>query len=88
MVPPFSYQQGAERFPPLLAWRKQGRHEMDTAASVHEILVENTHDPRDLAEQCYLPIGLTRDARVKSHLLDLGLELEQRIGSIERRLAL
>lgn len=60
---------------------------MDTAEGVLEILVENTHDLRDLAQQCYLLIGLTRDARVKSHLLDLGLEIEQRIGLIERRLS-
>jgi hypothetical protein len=28
---------------------------------------------------------LTDDPQLKSHLLDLGLELEQRIGLIERR---
>jgi hypothetical protein len=58
---------------------------MDTVEAAEETLVESMHDLRDLAQQCYLLIGLTRDARVKSHLLDLGLELEQRIGLIERR---
>ena len=58
---------------------------MDTAESVQETLAESMHDLRDLAQQCYLLIGLTRDARLKSHLLDLGLELEQRINLIERR---
>ena len=58
---------------------------MDTAEAVRETLVESMHDLRDLAQQCYLLIALTRDARLKSHLLDLGLELEQRIALIERR---
>jgi hypothetical protein len=58
---------------------------MDTAEAVRETLVESMHELRDLAQQCYLLIGLTRDARLKSHLLDLSLELEQRIGLIERR---
>ncbi|HKW54915.1 MAG TPA: hypothetical protein VJO12_14580 [Stellaceae bacterium] len=58
---------------------------MDTAEAVREILVENTRDLRDLAQQCYLLIGLTREPRLKSRLLDLGLDLEQRIGLIERR---
>jgi hypothetical protein len=58
---------------------------MDTVEAAEETLVESMHDLRDLAQQCYLLIGLTCDARVKSHLLDLGLELEQRIGLIERR---
>ena len=58
---------------------------MDTADAVRETLIESMNELRDLAQQCYLLIGLTRDARLKSHLLDLGLELEQRIGLIERR---
>ena len=53
--------------------------------AVRETLAESLHELRDLAEQSYLLIGLTRDARLKPHLLDLGLELEQRIGLIERR---
>ena len=59
---------------------------MDTAEAVRETLAQSTHDLRDLAQQCYLLIGLTSDAQLKSHLLDLGLELEQRIGLIERRM--
>ncbi|HWG79653.1 MAG TPA: hypothetical protein VN681_07765 [Stellaceae bacterium] len=58
---------------------------MDTADAVRETLIESMNELRDLAQQCYLLIGLTRDARLKSHLLDLGLEIEQRIGLIERR---
>lgn len=58
---------------------------MDTAEAARETLVESLHDLRDVAQQCYLLIGLTRDARLKSHLLDLGVELEQRIALIERR---
>jgi hypothetical protein len=58
---------------------------MDTAEAVRETLSESMHDLRDLAQQCYLLIGLTRDPRLKSHLLDLGLELEQRIDLIARR---
>jgi len=58
---------------------------MDTAEAVRATLVESVHDLRDLAQQCYLLIGLAHDARLKSHLLDLGLELEQRIALIERR---
>ena len=58
---------------------------MDTAEVARETVVESMHDLRDLAQQCYLLIGLTGDARLKAHLLDLGLELEQRIALIERR---
>lgn len=58
---------------------------MDTAEAVRETLVESMHDLRELAQQCYLLIGLTRDHRLKAHLLDLGIELEQRISLIERR---
>ena len=60
---------------------------MDTAEAVQETLIESMHDLRDLAQQCYLLIGLTRDPQLKSHLLDLGLELEQRISLIARRAA-
>jgi hypothetical protein len=54
-----------------------------TAEAIRE-LVESARNLRDLAQQCYLLIGLTDDPRLKAHLLDLGLELEQRIGLIER----
>lgn len=56
---------------------------MKTAEAVRE-LVESARNLRDLAQQCYLLIELTDDPRLKAYLLDLGLQLEQRIGLIER----
>ena len=58
---------------------------METADAVQDRLVESARSLRDPVQQCYLLIGLTDDPHLKSHLLDLGLELEQRIGLIERR---
>jgi hypothetical protein len=57
---------------------------VEIAAVAHETLVESARELRDLAQQCYLLIGLTDDARLKMHLLDMGVDLEQRIRLIER----
>jgi len=78
-------QTGSGEFRSAVGDGDKGRLEMDTADAVRETLIESMNELRDLAQQCYLLIGLTRDARLKSHLLDLGLEIEQRIGLIERR---
>jgi hypothetical protein len=57
---------------------------MDTAEAVRETLVESIISARSGAALLSAD-RLTRDAWLKSHLLDLGLELEQHIGLIERR---
>jgi hypothetical protein len=42
---------------------------------------------RNMAQQCYLLIGLTDDPRLKTYLLEIGLGLEHHVGSIESELA-
>jgi hypothetical protein len=52
-------------------------------AAAREKFNESARDLRDLAQQCYLLLGLTDDPWLKSHLLELGVGLEQRIRRIE-----
>jgi hypothetical protein len=42
---------------------------------------------RNMVQQCYLLIGLTDDAKLKTYLLELGLDLERHVQSIEHELA-
>jgi hypothetical protein len=56
---------------------------VESAAAVDATWSESARALRELAQQCYLLIGLADDARLKSHLLDLGLGLERRISVIE-----
>ncbi|HEX7967994.1 MAG TPA: hypothetical protein VF502_07230 [Stellaceae bacterium] len=60
---------------------------MEFAETVNEAWAECARDLRDIAQQCYLLIGLAEDPEMKLHLLDLGLRLEQRAQLIEREAA-
>jgi hypothetical protein len=48
---------------------------------------ERLMDLRNMAQQCYLIIGLTSEPTLKSHLLEIGLGLEHQIRLIETELA-
>jgi hypothetical protein len=56
---------------------------VESAEAVREAWADSARDLRERAQQCYLLIGVTDDLRMKSHLLDLGLRLEQRVRLIE-----
>jgi len=56
---------------------------VESVAAIQERSLESARHLRDPAQQCYLLIGLTDDAQVKSHFLDLGLALERQVGLIE-----
>lgn len=56
---------------------------METAEAIREAWTHFPLDLRDLAQQCYLLIGLTEHREMKAHLLQLGLELERRAVFVE-----
>ena len=66
---------------------QQGCDAAESAEAVNDAWADCARDLRDLAQQCYLLIGLAEDVEMKSHLLDLGLRLEQRVQRIEREAA-
>jgi hypothetical protein len=47
---------------------------------------ERLMDLRDITQQCYLLIPLTKNSTLKNHLLELGLEVENQIRLIETEL--
>src|SRR6266851_1533663 len=82
-APPYSYIRGAPRFRSLFL-RQRSRHDQwNPSQPIQERSLESARHLRDPAQQCYLLIGLTDDAQVKSHFLDLGLALERQVGLIE-----
>jgi len=60
---------------------------VDSAEGTNKRWAERITDLRNMAQQCYLLIGLTDDPRLKNYLLELGLGLERHIQSIEHELA-
>src|SRR6266851_1181913 len=62
---------------------KEQARSVESVAAIQERSLESARHLRDPAQQCYLLIGLTDDAQVKSHLLDFGLALERQVGLIE-----
>jgi len=74
---------GSAAFSFTVSAAKEQARSVESVAAIQERSLESARHLRDPAQQCYLLIGLTDDAQVTSHLLDLGLALERQVGLIE-----